>query len=129
MMYNEIDKRPTVRESYMEHLISLGELSQGGGRRDSAEPAEQYFEEEFDKWQSLATKTAGDPSSLFTPPHGPYVGGLDSLVEEVETGVPLDRLQKLGKQLVRMPVDFVAHRKIVRLLKSRREMYAGQSAA
>ncbi len=124
IMYEAIDKRPTVRDSFMEHLISLGEL-----KKEEADAIrrtrEQYFEEEF---RTLVDSPEDDAasSSLFTHPHGPYVGGIDALVEEVETAVSLGQLQKLGKQLVRVPANFTAHRKIVKLLKAREEMYAGK---
>ncbi len=124
LMYQEIEKRPTVRESYIDHLISLGEL-----KKEEAETIrrtrEQYFEEEFGTLVD-SPENGVAPSSLFTPPYGPYVGGLDALVEETFTGVSLARLQELGKVLVRVPVDFTAHRKIIKLLKSREEMYAGK---
>ena len=124
LMYQEIEKRPTVRESYIDHLISLGEL-----KKEEAETIrrtrEQYFEEEFGTLVD-SPENGVAPSSLFTPPYGPYVGGLDALVEETVTGVSLARLQELGKELVRVPADFTAHRKIIKLLKSREEMYAGK---
>jgi 2-oxoglutarate dehydrogenase E1 component len=131
VMYNEIEKRPTVRESYMEHLVALGELDEEEAdtiRRTR----EQYFEEEFSKLDEFTKPEdlSGDgsaPSSLFTPPHGPYIGGVDAQVEEVQTGVPLAQLQKLGKQLVKTPADFKTHPKIDRILKSREEMYADNS--
>lgn len=125
LMYQEIEKRPTVRQSYMDHLISLGEL-----KKEEAETIrqtrEQYFEEEFSKLVD-APENGWTPASLFTPPYGPYVGGADAQIEEIETGVSLTRLQELGKQLVKVPADFTSHRKIVKLLKSREEMYAGKT--
>ena len=125
VMYQEIDKRPTVHESYMKHLISLGELQieEADAIRRTRE---QYFEAEFSRLADYP-EDGRTPVSLFTHPHGPYVGGVDALVEEAETGVSLIHLQKLGKQLVRTPIDFTAHRKIVKLLKSRAEMYAGKT--
>ncbi len=125
VMYNEIEKRPTVRESYMDHLISLGELEKE--EADAIRRArELYFEEEFRKLGD-APENGWAPSSLFTPPQGPYIGGVDALVEDVETAVSLAHLQELGKQLVRVPADFTPHRKIVKLLKAREEMYAGKA--
>ena len=124
LMYQEIEKRPTVRVSYIDHLISLGEL-----KREEAEiirrTREQYFEEEFSQLAD-SPENGLAPASLFTPPYGPYVGGADALVEEIATGVSLARLQELGKQLVTVPADFTAHRKIIKLLQSREEMYAGK---
>lgn len=123
VMYNEIGKHATVRESYMDHLISLGGLS--SEEADTIRRTRQhYFEEEFEKLGD-SPEDGWSPSSLFTPPHGPYVGGPDSLVEEVETGVDLARLRQLGKQLVRIPEDFQPNRKIAKILQTRKEMYHG----
>ncbi len=131
VMYSEIDRRPTVRESYMEHLVALGELDEEEAdaiRRTR----EQYLEEEFNKLDESAdlqelAKDGSAPSSLFTPPHGPYVGGADAEVEEVNTGVSLEKLQQLGDQLVKLPQDFNVLRKTSRLLQARQEMYADKA--
>lgn len=124
LMYQEIETRPTVRESYMEHLISLGGL-----KKEEAETIrrtrQQYFEEEFGELVD-SPENGWAPASLFTPPFGGYVGGADAQVEETVTGVPLAHLQELGKKLVQVPADFTAHRKIIKLLQSREEMYAGK---
>jgi 2-oxoglutarate dehydrogenase E1 component len=125
VMYNEIEKRPTVRVSYMEHLVSLGELQEEEAEA-IRKTRERYFEEEYSK-VGYSAEDGWAPSSLFTPPHGPYVGGVDALVEEVETKVSLATLRKLGEKLVRIPPDFKVHRKISKLLKSREEMYAGET--
>lgn len=122
IMYDEIEKRPTVRISYMEHLVSLGELEKEEAE-DIRKSREQYFEEEYSKLGVLE-EDGPTPVSLFTPPHGPYVGGIDARVEEVETSVPKARLQELGKQLVDVPPDFNGHRKLLKLLQLRGEMYA-----
>src|SRR5690606_35085851 len=81
LMYEEIGRRPTVRESYMQHLVSQGDLEE-----DEADAIrrtrEQYFEEEYSKLEDTVEE-GSSPTSLFTPQYGPYVGGLDAQVEEV----------------------------------------------
>ncbi len=124
VMYQEIDRRPTVRESYTQHLVSQGELEEEEADviRKSRE---QYYEEEYGKLDDPADN-GSTPPSLFTPVHGPYVGGEDDRVAEVKTGVFRERLQKLGSTLVNVPETFTAHRKIVKLLKTRDKMYKGE---
>ncbi len=124
VLYQEIDKRPTVRESYLEHLAALGQLD-----REEAESIRQnrqkHYEEEYSKLQS-SKDDGSTPISLFTPAHGPYVGGPDDKVGEEITAVDLARLKKLGKRLVSLPADFQAHRKIEKLLQQREKMYQGE---
>jgi len=125
LMYAEIEKRPTVRESYVKHLVDLGELEEE--EADSIQRnREQYYEKEYSKLEDSEEESSA-PLSLFTPSHGPYVGGIDAHVEEVETGVSLERLQKLGERLVAIPPGFHANRKIVKLLEARKEMFSGDS--
>ncbi|MGW8195535.1 MAG: 2-oxoglutarate dehydrogenase E1 component [Desulforhopalus sp.] len=125
LMYREIDKRPTVRVSYMENLVAQGELT-----KEEAEAIRHNREKYFEKEYSKVTGDVEDgftPASLFTPEHGPYVGGDDALVAEEKTSVSLAQLKKLGKRLVDLPQSFTADRKITKLMESRGRMFAGES--
>jgi 2-oxoglutarate dehydrogenase E1 component len=126
LMYRQIDKRPTVPESYEAHLVSLGELNQ-----EEAEAIrrsrEQYLEEEYGKLAEPQDSDSGR-NSLFMPGSGPYVGGADEEVEEVATAVPLDTLQRLGRALISLPPEFTVHPKLGKLLSGREKMFAGQDS-
>ena len=125
LLYQEIDQRPTVRQSYLEHLVALGKLDEEEAesiRRNR----QKHYEEEYSKLQSSKDDDS-TPISLFTPAHGPYVGGPDDKIGEEVTAVPLARLKKLGKRLVTLPADFKAHRKIEKLLQQRKKMYQGEA--
>lgn len=125
LMYREIDKRPTVRESYMENLVSQGELDKE--EADTIRKTrEQFYEEEYSKLEDVEDDGSA-PSSLFTPSYGPYIGGPDNQVKEVDTSVALDRLKKLGSLLTEVPEEFTPHRKISKMLNSRKEMFAGKA--
>ncbi|OGR19870.1 MAG: 2-oxoglutarate dehydrogenase E1 component [Desulfobacterales bacterium GWB2_56_26] len=124
LMYKEIDRRPTVMKRYTEHLVSLGELTQ-----EEAETIrrsrEQYLEEEYSRLvadKESASRRAG----LFMPSHGPYVGGPDDQVPEVETGVAMETLRRLGGLLTAVPEGFKVNPKVARLLEQRRQMCAGK---
>ncbi|MGB3212971.1 MAG: 2-oxoglutarate dehydrogenase E1 component [Desulforhopalus sp.] len=124
LMYKKIRKRPTVMESYTRHLVSLGEI-----KTEEAEEIrrsrEKYLEEEYSKL-SDADDPAFRRTSLFTPQQGPYVGGLDEQVPEAETGVAIETLKHLGKQLTTYPAGFNVHPKLVKLLSVREQMTTGQ---
>lgn len=123
LMYRQIDRRPTVMKRYTAHLVSLGELT-----REEAEAIrrsrEQFLEEEYSKLvadRESAVKRAG----LFMPAHGPYVGGADDQVPEVETGVSAETLRRLGETVTTVPEGFQVNPKIARLLETRRKMCEG----
>ncbi len=126
LMYRQIDQRPTVPESYVAHLVSLGELQQ-----EEAEAIrrsrEQYLEEEYGKLTDTNESGVGR-SSLFMPASTPYVGGADQEVEEVATAVSPETLQRLGRALVALPAEFTLHPKLAKLLNAREKMFAGQDA-
>jgi 2-oxoglutarate dehydrogenase E1 component len=54
-----------------------------------------------------------------------YRGGCYRSEYDVDTGVPIDRLQTLGDRVTRVPNGFHPHPKIARLLHQRAEMAAG----
>ncbi len=124
LMYSLIDKRPTVMKRYREHLVSLGELT-----REEAKTIQrfrvQYLEDEYQKLTGDQEKDSVRPS-LFMIAHGPYVGGADDQVSEIETGVDLALLQRLGKLLTTPPPDFKVHPKINKLLGVRQQMYSDE---
>ncbi len=54
-----------------------------------------------------------------------YRGGCYRSEYDVDTGVPIARLQELGLRVTRLPADFHPHPKIARLLHQRSEMATG----
>jgi 2-oxoglutarate dehydrogenase E1 component len=124
LMYALIDKRPTVMKRYREHLVSLGELTPEEAKAIQRS-REQYLEEEYSKLTADKESGSGRPS-LFMPVHGPYVGGADDQLPEVETGVDLAILQRLGTLLTTPPSDFKVHPKIDKLLGVRQQMFSDE---
>lgn len=123
-MYQKIANRPTVQQSYVEHLVALGELEEKEAE-EIRQSREKYFEEEYAKLEKSGDDGPAPPS-LFKPIAGSYAGGEDALVAEVETGVPRDTLEELGEKLTTLPSGFTPNRKIEKLLQARREMFAGR---
>ncbi len=123
LMYQQIDRRPTVMRRYTEHLVSLGELT-----KEEAEAIrrsrEQYLEEEYGKL--VADKESASKRGLFVPSSGRYVGGADDQVEEIETGVAAETLARLGEAVTTVPPGFAVNPKIARLLDTRRKMCRGE---
>jgi 2-oxoglutarate dehydrogenase E1 component len=54
------------------------------------------------------------------------MGGLESGVKDVDTGVPAERLGRLMEALTRIPADFHPHPKVEKILEARRLMGQGK---
>lgn len=121
-MYEAIEHRATVREGYLNHLLRLGEVTQ----------------EEADEIARRRTAILEEELSLARrPDFVPHLGTLDSMwrgymgldecfVEDVDTGVPRERLSRYLQQLGSVPEGFHLHRKLQRVLEARRVMGMGE---
>ncbi len=122
-MYEAIERRPTVREAYLEHLLKLGGVSESDAERIARRRTE-LLEKELTAARS-ESYTPRSNTSLQGIWAG-YVGGKEKPEYEVDTTVPRDRLATLLEAQARVPESFHPHPKIKKLLKLRREMAAGK---
>jgi 2-oxoglutarate dehydrogenase E1 component len=122
LMYRVIEKRPSVREGYLEHLLELHEVSREEADRIAVE---RRAELEGD----LAAARSRDYVPRRDLPAGiwrGYHGGPEKDAEDVRTGVERGRLSRLIEGLTRVPQGFHPHPKIARGLARRRETAGGQ---
>lgn len=122
MMYKKIDKRPTVRESYLEKLLTLG-----GVTRAEADNIERQRHARLEEELTVARR--GDVQhqpEMIRGVWANYQGGLFSEVKPTETGVEKEQLSKLLNQLTVLPDSFTPHPKIKRGLKIRQDMASGK---
>lgn len=121
MMYRLIEKRPSVRDSYLERLLTLGGITREKAQEISAARVKQLEDE-----LSVAHRqTVRAPDKLGGIWNG-YRGGLETDVEETSTAVDRARLSLLLHSLTRLPEGFHAHPKIQRGLKLRQRMANGE---
>jgi 2-oxoglutarate dehydrogenase E1 component len=120
LIYAAIAKRKPVREAYLDRLLKLG-----GVTREEADAIAERRRQELEKELS-ETHNVENPRARLRKTHGGYIGGLESNAPEVETKVPKERLQSLLTQLATVPEDFTPHPKIVRILKQKMQMAAGE---
>jgi len=121
VLYATIEKRKTVREGYLDHLLALGGLTREEADRLAAGRQEQLEEE-------LRIARGNEPLTRLQPMQGiwkGYLGGPDRHAPEVPTGVERERLATLLQAQTRIPEDFHPHPKVLRILKSRQAMAAG----
>jgi len=124
VLYKAIQRRKSVREGYLDHLLALGGLT-----REEAEEIARTRHEALEKELSQAQNEA------FLPPpektqgvwsRGTYTGGPENATEEVRTGVEAKQLAELLLKQTELPETFHPHPKINKLLESRRQMAAGK---
>ena len=121
VLYRAISKRKTVREGYLEHLLTLG----GIGREEADKIAEErrtHLEEEL---SAARSDEFVHRDHRFTGFWSGYKGGPEP-TDDIETSVKKDRLSALLEKLTRLPDDFQPDRRIKRLLSFRHEMGRGE---
>jgi 2-oxoglutarate dehydrogenase E1 component len=122
LMYRQIQRRPTVREGYLAHLLELGQVT-----REEADQIAEARREQLE--QELSVARSDDFKPHYSAGEGiwhSYRGGADARVAEIETGVDLDTARSLLKSLATIPDGFELNPKIARGLAARLEMAAGE---
>ena len=119
LMYEVIDSRPTVRDSYLEHLLHMNEVTR--------EEADQIAEARRNKLQADFDRATSENYEPDTQTMGgyweAYYGG--ELREEeryLDTGVPLGKLSYVVNKLSEVPTDFNLNSKLARPMQLRAEM-------
>lgn len=118
LMYEAIKKRASVRESYLERLLSMGDITP-----EEADKLETSRRDHLE--QELAAARAQDYEASYQAFQGlwdGYLGGPDRDAPEAETGVEGNKLADLLQKTTTVPASFTANSKIKRLLGQRLEM-------
>jgi len=127
LMYKAIAQQKPVREGYLKRLTSTGSLT--------VERAEKMAADRRQRLQDILDQVREAPPEVLPRDErqrvlGPvwkgYMGGPEPGGPPVLTGVPKERLATILHDLAQYPEDFKANRKIVRLLKQRQAMAAGE---
>jgi 2-oxoglutarate dehydrogenase E1 component len=113
LMYSRIDERRSVRKLYTEDLLNRGELS--------VEEAEKVFEDFRARMQQAFEETKGSEKGK-EPPRAARPPEPAGVLAEFETGVPLDRLQRINEVLTSFPQGFEPHPKLKKQIERRRQM-------
>lgn len=122
LLYSAIAQHDSVRDSYLDHLLTLGEITVDEADRIAAERREN-LERELSIAKGKEYKPRSDDRTGIWER---YHGGLERDEPEVETGVPVERLKGLLKIQTELPADFHPHPKLQRIiLKGRADMAAG----
>ena len=120
VMYQAVRARKSVREEYLEHLLTLGGVTRAEAEHIASEE-KQRLELELGAAQAEPPR----PTGLGEMWAG-LQGGPDASVPEIGTGVAREQLADILRALARVPTGFTPHPKIVRVLESRAEMAQGR---
>ncbi len=122
LMYQAIEKRPDVRESYIDHLLKLKQVTREEAD-DIAEQRTEHLEQEL----SIARSDDYRPPTVeYTKHWAQFRGGADEDVPDVDTGLKKSYVAAVLKQISTPPPDFNPHKSIARFLKQRHSMAAGE---
>ncbi len=124
LMYARVRRHPGLPRLVARHLAEAGIVEPDEDERI----AEAYREElsaALDDARKGRVPPVSRPGSDVWHRKG-YVGGPESTVPDVATGVPKERLVELLARQAEVPEGFTPHRGIARLLAARREAAAGR---
>ncbi len=108
LIYNKVAKHPTVRQIWAERLVQRGVLPPGR--------AEQLYQEKLAALQAELDRLDAEGSLAEPIPPSPPPGA----ARRTRTGVSRERLQRLSRELLRLPVGFTPHPRLARI-RQRRE--------
>ena len=117
VMYQAIDRKPTVRQVYVKRLVAMGHITEADAETivtARREVLAQALDEVKQKGFAPVTYAMAGVWSH-------YRGGLDASTPEVPTAVSVEKLQDLGNRLMRLPDGFQVHPKVAQLMKSRHD--------
>ena len=122
ILYERIERRMSVRDAYLEHLLLLGEVS-----ADEAEQIARSRQEHLEQALSAARREDFSPQPrMLGEEWRNYRGGPEQPADEVQTGVPRDQLAGILERLSTVPGDFHLHRKLARVMEGRSSMAKGE---
>ncbi len=123
MMYRAIGKRKSVRDGYLERLLTLGGVTREEADKISESRREQLLGEMSVARSENYLRRPEVKSGLWSH----YYGGPEHQAEDVDTFVDQPRLEQLLQRLTHLPTSFTPHRKIAKWLGNRAEMAQGHT--
>jgi 2-oxoglutarate dehydrogenase E1 component len=116
VMYDVIDQRPTIRDSYSKRLLKMREITQEEVDR-IADIRREKLQSEFDQVKAKATYVSDEQT--LGGVWAPYYGGDERDDDFVETGVPIAKLSDLIRRMSQTPETFNVNKKLQRVLDAR----------
>ena len=121
-MYKVIEKRESVRQSYLAHLQKMGDVTRTEADAMMAE-INATLEAAQEKGRTMEYRP---PASCMAGYWSGYTGGPEDPADEPETGLPRKKIVDLFTGVTSLPDSFTPHRKIKRAIAARRQMADGK---
>ncbi|HMP78276.1 MAG TPA: 2-oxoglutarate dehydrogenase E1 component [Pirellulaceae bacterium] len=118
VMYRVIDARPTIRDSYLKHLLKLQEVTAEEADR-IAEARKAVLEAEF---ETARNKQINSDVQTLSGLWNGYYGGPERTDDDLDTGAEPSQLALVIRQLGNVPTGFNVHRKLDRMIAARVDM-------
>jgi len=118
-MYKKIKSMRPLREIYAEQLIQAGLLT-----AKDAERLVDAYRDGLDQGKAVVDLIQGDYEGKYAIDWTPYVNA--KWTDKVDTTITKENLQKLAKQLNKLPEGFTLHPVVQRLLSERDKMTSGE---
>jgi 2-oxoglutarate dehydrogenase E1 component len=116
LMYEVIDKKPSVRSAYVDHLVSLGSMTR--------EECDKIASDKRAALETAHEATKKDPTaptiSAFAGLWAKYATGSDRDTVDVDTSVSAEKLQQLMLSMRVLPEGFTPNQKAVNTSWQRR---------
>ena len=122
LMYAAIDKRKNVRESYLEHLLNMNELT----RQEADAIAEVRHSRLSREFELAKTEPFVHDLQSLTGYWSGYFGGTEPLEDQVVTAIPKQIASDLIAKACSVPQGFNLHKKLVKQFDDRRDMSTGK---
>src|SRR5699024_6201903 len=113
MLYKEIDKHPTVTEIYADKLTNDGLIKE--------EDYQKIQDEMQEKLQDVYNSMTEDSLKGMSEVKMPNI--LVKSIDEYETAVPVEKLQKLNKEMLEVPENFNRFKRLDRVFNRRKTMF------
>lgn len=122
IMYRAIDQRPSVRESYLDRLLKMGELT-----REEADAIADVRQNKLEREFEAAKNEPYVPGlqTLGGYWRG-YIGGIEPTNDLPSTGVKAETISNILGTLAKVPNGFAVQRQLQRLNDLRGEMATGK---
>jgi len=123
VMYQSIDNRPTIRDSYLKRLLKMREVTEDEANK-IADLRRKKLQSEFDSVKNQ-TQFTPDTQTLEGIWAG-YYGGEEKRDDDIETGVDADLLSDVIRKAASSPAGFNVDKKLARVLATRDEAADGK---
>lgn len=120
LMYRKIKKHPRVADIYADRLVAEGRIPETEIKR-LRDANRAHLEEEFAIADSYKPNKADWLDGRWSA-----IGFADEGARRGDTGVEMETLQRIGRELTSMPKDLHIHKTVDRLIKRRRQMADGE---